>query len=108
MGVFISNEMLELCYIHLRGVFGGEGGGVWSCRGKGWVELGDGNGPLPGQDGRWIWSSGVGWRWDRDGLMRGWAQSAELVGQSMVMWCVWERVSGKFEYDRRWWCGRQW
>ena len=72
------------------------------------MELGDGNGPLPGQDGRWIWCSGVGWRWDQDGLMRGWAQSAELVGQSMVMWCVWERVSGKFEYDRRWWCGRQW
>ena len=27
------------------------------------MELGDGNGPLPGQDGRWIWSGGVGLRW---------------------------------------------
>ena len=51
----ISNGTLGAigpCYICLQGVFGGEGGGVWLCRGEGWVELGDGNGPLPGQGRR--------------------------------------------------------
>ena len=99
-----------VCMGQVLGGLGGEVGGclspmsspesgVWWGR---WWGL-DVSRQRVGGIGGWEWTTA--WprqkadlvQWDQDGLTRGWAQSAELVGQSMVMWCVWEVDSSTTE-----------